>query len=238
MKQTFRSLLIVSIFVFGVGYLYAWTGPTAPAPDKNVAAPLNVGENEQIKKGNLILGGDSLSGNGLAKLQVTGASLLNGKVTITANTTDNPALVGKVFTLMDGNEGAGKVLTSDNNGVATWKEIATTSTNSLKSFSSDWFPVTRGTTYTIAHNLNSTDAIVQIYYKEKLTDTTTIAVPLWGEGGGGEHVRYVGCGFNLTNTSIIIRTVSAWGTRGYGVAVTNDDAMKSTGYYKVVMLKI
>ncbi|MEI7480442.1 MAG: DNA adenine methylase [bacterium] len=127
MKQTFRSLLIVSIFVFGVGYLYAWTGPTAPAPDKNVAAPLNVGENEQIKKGNLILGGDSLSGNGLAKLQVTGASLLNGKVTITANTTDNPALVGKVFTLMDGNEGAGKVLTSDNNGVATWKEIATTS---------------------------------------------------------------------------------------------------------------
>ncbi|MEI8339148.1 MAG: hypothetical protein WCF94_00615 [bacterium] len=106
MKNTFKSLLLLSIFVFGIGYIYAWTGPTAPAPDKNVAAPLNVGANQQIKVGNLILG-ENILGNELAKLQVKGNVLIVGTTTI-----------------INGSQGAGKVLTSDANGVASWKTPA------------------------------------------------------------------------------------------------------------------
>jgi hypothetical protein len=112
MKNTIKSLIVLSMFVFGIGYLYAWTGPTAPAPDENVSAPINVGVSEQIKEGNLILGEDLLGGNGLAKLQVAGDTLLKGKLT-----------------LIDGTEGDGKVLTSDANGVTSWKEPVAPSNN-------------------------------------------------------------------------------------------------------------
>src|SRR3990167_3346010 len=40
----------------GFSYLFAWTGPTAPPPEVNVAAPVNVSSNAQAKLGGLSLG--------------------------------------------------------------------------------------------------------------------------------------------------------------------------------------
>jgi len=50
-----RSIVFAIILSLGLGYVYAWTGPTAPAPGANTLTPINVGAS-QIKTGGLQVG--------------------------------------------------------------------------------------------------------------------------------------------------------------------------------------
>ncbi len=66
------------------------------------------------------------------------------------------------FRLQDTTQGAGKVLTSDANGVGTWASIASVGIGTTnKSTTTRGF--TASITETITHNLNTTDVIVQNY---------------------------------------------------------------------------
>lgn len=51
--QSLKTLLLAVILSIGVSYVYAWTGPTATAPDGNVSVPINVGATSQVKSGGL-----------------------------------------------------------------------------------------------------------------------------------------------------------------------------------------
>lgn len=54
--QSAKILALALILSAGVSYVYAWTGPTATAPNNNTAAPINVGDTAQGKTGNLGVG--------------------------------------------------------------------------------------------------------------------------------------------------------------------------------------
>ena len=51
--QSIKILLLAVVLSIGVSYVYAWTGPTATPPENNIPAPLNVGDNIQVKSGGL-----------------------------------------------------------------------------------------------------------------------------------------------------------------------------------------
>lgn len=73
-----RGLFIVLVSaiisnVFATALVLAWTGPSASAPNGNVAAPINVGPVDQIKDGNLGVNGLAVFGNTLLQ----GGSYLN-----------------------------------------------------------------------------------------------------------------------------------------------------------------
>ena len=51
--QSLKILILAIILSIGVSYVYAWTGPTATAPDGNVSAPINVSATSQVKSGGL-----------------------------------------------------------------------------------------------------------------------------------------------------------------------------------------
>jgi hypothetical protein len=102
-----KIIVLALALALGISYVSAagtWTGPTATPPGGNVDTPVNVGNNAQSKAGDLSVGAF------LANLN----SLFLGNVTI--GTTAAPA----TLTIKDGSQGAGKVLTSDANGVASW----------------------------------------------------------------------------------------------------------------------
>ncbi len=58
----------ITVILFSIVTVYAWTGPTGTAPNNNVSAPINVGTSNQVKNG-------ALSVNALA---VFGNSILSG----------------------------------------------------------------------------------------------------------------------------------------------------------------
>ena len=83
--QTTKIILLALVLATGVGYVFAWTGPTQGPPNGNVSAPINVGTENQIKNAGLgidalsVFGDGYLSGNfgigttsPLAKLDVVG----------------------------------------------------------------------------------------------------------------------------------------------------------------------
>ncbi len=51
LKGTLIQVIVFATLLVGIQYIYAWTGPTASAPNNNVSAPLNVGGTEQKKLG-------------------------------------------------------------------------------------------------------------------------------------------------------------------------------------------
>ncbi|MES2223825.1 MAG: hypothetical protein V4469_02740 [Patescibacteria group bacterium] len=105
MKKTLKSnfekiilpILLVAIFVLGANLLYAWTAPAGTPPAVDAPTPINVGPNTQIKAGGLGVDGNFL---------VSGNAVFTGKITIA-----------------DGTQGAGKYLTSDKDGIASWKPL-------------------------------------------------------------------------------------------------------------------
>ena len=86
----------------------SWAPPTMAPPDGNTPAPVNVGSVTQNKTGTL----------GLGALAVFGNSFLAGNVQIGSST------VPTTLKIVDGNQGAGKVLTSDSNGLASWQTFS------------------------------------------------------------------------------------------------------------------
>ncbi len=108
-KQIVINAAAIAVVIAGASIVTAWTGPTAIAPAGNVAAPINVGAIAQEKTGPLAL---------LNGLSVYGASGFLGDLWVNANV----RIFGPGKTLViDEGKGAGKVLTSDANGVASWR---------------------------------------------------------------------------------------------------------------------
>ncbi len=97
LKKIISTLFAITTFVLGANIIYSWTAPTGVPPTANVPAPINIGPNTQIKAGSLGIDGNFL---------VTGNSVFVGKVRIA-----------------DGTQGAGKYLTSDKDGNASWKPL-------------------------------------------------------------------------------------------------------------------
>lgn len=104
------------IIAFGLQYAMAqtWSGapsnpPTCPSTTAGCNAPINVGSSYQAKSGGLALGTSTVQSSmldveGIGYLQ----SLILGKNS------------GSTFQYLDGNQAAGKVLTSDASGNASW----------------------------------------------------------------------------------------------------------------------
>lgn len=51
--QSTKLILLALILSVGVSYVFAWTGPTATAPNGNTPAPINVSATSQVKSGGL-----------------------------------------------------------------------------------------------------------------------------------------------------------------------------------------
>ncbi len=104
--KIFQVLPVVVVGVSLVtGILYAWTEPTVAPPGNTVSAPLNVSSFGQLKSGTLSLG----------NLWVP-----NGRVGIGTLSPGYPLDVVGQIRIADGTQGAGKVLTSNASGVASW----------------------------------------------------------------------------------------------------------------------
>jgi len=58
--STLKTLIIVFALTIGMSYLFAWTGPTASAPNDNTPAPINASEIAQVKAGQISLGADGV----------------------------------------------------------------------------------------------------------------------------------------------------------------------------------
>ena len=95
--KNIKAFLLAAALLIGVQYASAaWSNPSALPPNSNTDAPLNVGDSLQQKLGSLAIN----------------------------TNTSNPYAVGlTVFgqvQIVDGTQGAGKILTSNANGVASW----------------------------------------------------------------------------------------------------------------------
>jgi len=124
LKTVIKNLLIVLVFLLGVGYLSAWTGPTGIPPTNNKTAPVNVTNIFQVKNGGLSLGtstptyplGKDGETTGALKLNVEGFSLFLGDTWLKGT-----------MTYTDNTQAANKILVSkDEWGTATWKTVEET----------------------------------------------------------------------------------------------------------------
>lgn len=106
------SIFATAFVLVFIGAAVANAGPCGAPGTCNTPAPLNVGLNQQTKLGSLFLNG-STTPLSTALYVMFGTSTFNGHVQIT-----------------DGTQGAGKILTSDANGVASWKTSTSTLTGS------------------------------------------------------------------------------------------------------------
>ncbi len=97
----------------------AWTVPTTPPPDGNVAPPLNTSNVPQIKYARLGIVTPSVLNNAL---DIMGISSFWGNVIVGAGG------VAKIQ-INDGNQAEGKVLTSDNEGWARWATLPSSGSN-------------------------------------------------------------------------------------------------------------
>ena len=110
---TLSGLMIGAFAISVLAESYVWTPADCPAPECNVAAPINISDKVQYKQGGLALGGSSFS-NGYA-LDVNGPGYFTGLM-VAGRVAANSLLVNGVD--KDKN---GYVLTNDGSGVAEWK---------------------------------------------------------------------------------------------------------------------
>lgn len=115
--QNIKSIILALILVAGIGVVSAystWTPPTATPPGNNVDRPLNVGTTAQAKNGSLTIGASTPASDtgSLYSLQVPNKAAFFKAINTQALTITTGA-------------GAGKVLQSDANGLATWQDAET-----------------------------------------------------------------------------------------------------------------
>ncbi|MFA6177802.1 MAG: hypothetical protein WC694_02835 [Candidatus Paceibacterota bacterium] len=127
--QNIKSIILALILVLGVSYVSAfstWVNPTSTPPNNNADTPLNVGNTGQIKVGGLTLNTGGAP-NGLI--------VQSGKVGIgvasPAQKLDVAGTIQATGLKITTGATAGKVLTSDALGVATWQAAAAGSGDNL-----------------------------------------------------------------------------------------------------------
>jgi len=116
-----RMILVLVLLSFGANYVLAsstWRNPTAEPPGGNADAPINVSAVDQAKIGSLEIGVmddgvvSTLASEGLG---IFGSSFFGGQVQIE----------GGPLQIQDGTEAPGFVLSSDDEGVASWVDVNT-----------------------------------------------------------------------------------------------------------------
>lgn len=120
------AVLLTAAVSFGVNALAAtFAEPSSAPPANNAYAPLDTGPNANAK-----VGGLSLNSGGA----INGLIVRNGNVGIGPATNLLAKLdVQGTIRIADGTQGAGKVLTSDANGVASWSSAPASSSSSVPS---------------------------------------------------------------------------------------------------------
>lgn len=68
---------VLALVIFGAFAVFAWTGPLSAPPSGNVDAPINVGNDSQVKDGPLSVGGLSVYGGALVTGNVTAAGFFH-----------------------------------------------------------------------------------------------------------------------------------------------------------------
>lgn len=107
----------------GVGYAFAdtFTAPTCPPPNCNTSAPVNIGSSNQAKEGKLAIGTTDLSviSTGLASF------FSKGRIITGTTAREGGIVINGQMVLNDGSQSANRILVSDANGLATWKDVST-----------------------------------------------------------------------------------------------------------------
>jgi hypothetical protein len=122
-KESAKIIALALVLGLGLQMVQAsvgvWNVAPANPPSGNTFAPLNVGNDPQIKEGPLTVNiGSGGTAEPIGLTVLFGKSIFGGKVEI--GTTSVPGS----FALYDGNQGSGKVLMSDSEGNATWSNVA------------------------------------------------------------------------------------------------------------------
>lgn len=170
-KEIIYPIITAIVLVGSANALYAWTSPTAIPPKANVPAPINTGTTPQAKKGSL-----GIDGN----FAVFGNAAFTGKVRI-----------------VDGTQGAGRVLTSDANGVASWqplpaKPVVPKSTNWVLECAEGSQVINEGTLSFCGYKLYAYERNVPVFCKgtDQLVRVTDVGV---GRNHGIVKVPPNGC---------------------------------------------
>ena len=108
-------LLSAGVQTYAAG---VWTPPAGAPPTSDASAPLTTSTATQIKAGSLTV---NSAGNALGFYLPSGRIQVGDNGASTVTSTVGLALFGKQLRIVDGTEGAGKVLTSNANGLASWQ---------------------------------------------------------------------------------------------------------------------
>jgi len=140
-KRTLVGTILAVCMLAGFVYVGAWTDAPSNPPANNVATPLNVGANLQIKEGPLDIGGLLVQGKGAFS---TSSYSLPSKVTLGIN----GAVAANAYCDVNGNNCTS--LSGGNNN-------STTSIDGLgdPDYESGWIPVKASADGKIVHNLGT-----------------------------------------------------------------------------------
>lgn len=175
--QTIKILILALILAVGAQYALAdWTPAPAGAPANNVDAPVNVSTYLQKKLGALWVNTSSSDPNVVGFVSF-GQSVFNGPVKI-----------------IDGTQGANKVLTSDADGLASWAPSGGTHGYTVLSGSGS---------YTVPAGV------------------TSIEVHVVGGGASGERYGGMGGGYATSIMSVTPGQVIAYAVGAGGTATCN-----------------
>ena len=196
MTKLKQSILVIVVgLALAAGLSYAeWKSATANPPNENAPAPLNVSSTAQAKAGYLSIGTTenptvSLNVKGSSKFSDTAQFFKNvivshGNVGIgTTGPAERLEVLGKTkttFLQVTPSAGEGRVLTSDADGNASWRELPLSSTPPLVlCFDSGWIQIKQGD-QTIAHDCDTLQTMVYIEGKK---DDGTIHQKNYGTDG-------------------------------------------------------
>lgn len=190
--------------------------PTALPPAGNAAAPINVSINPQRKTGSLFVGTTATLSNplrttfdvlGLASTTMlsTDNLLVSKAATFVATPVGSPmkllTFTTQGLTIADGTQGAGKVLTSDAYGRATW-QTPTGGASSNIVYDSGWISSGGNNhTQTITHNLGTTAVSVSAYVATDASGSNSIKTDNISINSDGNAV--IGLAISITGTNTI-----------------------------------
>lgn len=177
MKSSFITrIATVTGFVFGAFALAAvagtWTPAPASPPNSNADAPVNIGGGAQTKTGSLTLNSSLADSIGL---------ILGGKIKI-----------------VDGTQAAGRVLTSDANGLGTWQDVSVSSSQVIKSGAA-----------TLACANYGTPGSVAVTFSPAFTSVPNVTItPNWANYSGDEAPSWWITNLTASGFTINVHTTS------------------------------
>lgn len=116
-REFIKVIIIAAIAVPVVIIAATWTGPSGSPPGGNADAPINVGPATQVKYGNLAV-------NVFRSFYDAYLATDSGNVGIGTMSPGAKLEVAGQMKITGGSPGAGKVLTSDANGLASWQTLS------------------------------------------------------------------------------------------------------------------